>query len=290
MSSDRPEGDRSNVEPAILLEPRHHKITRLIQHHWNSRAANFDEELEHGMHSEAQRQAWLEVLARLAGNLPQRILDVGCGTGVLTILFAQLGHRVTGIDIAPRMLDRARVKAQDAGVVVEFRHENAGEVSDSDGSYDLVVARHVVWTLPDPAQAVGEWRRLLRPGGCLAVVEGQWWTDGPKAESPSLRKTLVAFLRATRNAVSHGARPAQWGAVLGRLLALGNQGALNENEEARYQEAHRRLPFYGGPSAAQLAALLEFLGLRDVIIEPLMSAVLWGKVPPHPRYLAVGRR
>jgi SAM-dependent methyltransferase len=208
----------------------------------------------------------------------------------LTILLAQLGHRVTGIDIASRMLDRAQEKARVAGVAVEFRRENAIKISEPDGNYDLVVARHVVWTLPDPAQAIREWSRVLRSGGRLAVIEGKWWTDGAKAEPSTPRKTLAAFLRAARNAVSYGARPARWGAILGRLRARADQGAPSEDEEARYREAHTRLPFYGGPSATQLASLLDSLGLRDVTVEPLMNAVLWGKMPPHPRYVVVGRR
>jgi ubiquinone/menaquinone biosynthesis C-methylase UbiE len=280
----------SNVGSGPMVRSKHRKLTQLIQHHWNSRAASFDEELEHGVHSEAQRHAWVDLLARVAGTPPRRILDVGCGTGVLTILLAQLGHTVTGIDIAPRMLDRAREKARDAGVAVEFRRENAINVTDPSGSYDLVVARHVVWTLPDPAQAIREWCRLLRPGGRLAIIEGQWWTDGPKADRPAARGTFAAFLRAARSLVLCVARRAQAGAVLGGLRSRRDRVAPNEDEEARYQEAHVRLPFYGGPSAAQLTALLEGQGLRDVTVEPLMSAALWGRIPPHLRYLAVARR
>ena len=46
------------------------------------------------------------------------------------------------------------------------------------GSYEIVVARHVLWALPDPAAVLARWVRLLRPGGRLILVEGRWWTGG----------------------------------------------------------------------------------------------------------------
>lgn len=58
----------------------------------------------------------------------------------------------------------------------------------------------------------------------------------------------------------------------------------------RYQQLHTELPFFGGPPAERLVALLEAQGVRDVIVEPLMHPVLWGEVPQHPRYLAIGSR
>ena len=261
-----------------VSQPKHRKITRLIQHHWNSRADRFDEEAVHGVHSEAQKRAWLDVLARVAGAPPRQVLDVGCGTGVLTILLAELGHRVTGIDLAPQMLDRARQKARDAGLTVQLRMENAAEIGDPDGSYDLVVARHVVWTLPDPAGAVREWLRVLRSDGRVAIIEGHWSADRPMAEPRSLRRALAAFARVAARAVFYSVRPTQWGAVRERLQAR------------MYQKAHTQLPFYGGPSADRLRSLLEDQGLRSVHIEPLMLPELWGEVPQHPRYLVVGRR
>jgi ubiquinone/menaquinone biosynthesis C-methylase UbiE len=98
---------------------------------------------------------------------------VGCGTGFLTLLLAELGHNVTGVDIAPEMLELARKKAAQAGLDVELRLGDAEVLEDPDGRYDLIVARHVIWTLPNPAQAVREWLRVLKHDGRLALVEGE---------------------------------------------------------------------------------------------------------------------
>jgi ubiquinone/menaquinone biosynthesis C-methylase UbiE len=284
--------DPTSEAATMAPEPQHPRITQLIQHHWNQRAASFDEDLAHGLHSDAQRLAWSNVLARLAGEPPRRVLEAGCGTAVLALLLAELGHRVTGVDLAAQMLDRAREKAKAQGLTVELRMEDVGALSDPEGTYDLVVARHVVWTLPDPAGTIREWRRVLRPGGRMAVIEGTWWTDQQTPGEAQTGGTTLA--RRAGRLLFALARPAQWSTVAGkvraRLQRLGEWWRARHSDDVQYADAHMRLPFYGGPSAEALTALLEREGLRDVVVEPLMDDVLWGETPKHPRYLVLGRR
>jgi ubiquinone/menaquinone biosynthesis C-methylase UbiE len=72
------------------------------------------------------------------------------------------------------MLAAARRKAAEQGAAVRFEEADAEQLSYPPGSFDLVVSRHVLWTLPHPEAAIGEWVRLLRPGGRLAVIDGQF--------------------------------------------------------------------------------------------------------------------
>src|SRR5256885_4271530 len=125
-------------------------ITEVIRHHWDRKASTFDDEIGHSLVSDEQRHAWLDLLSRLAGRSPGRVLDVGCGTGFLALRFAELGHTVTGIDLSPQMIDRARRKAEQAGRQIDFRVGDATALDWPDETYDLVVARHVIWNLPDP--------------------------------------------------------------------------------------------------------------------------------------------
>lgn len=283
--------------------PAHHGLTALIRSHWDRRAVSFDGDSDHGLVSEAQRRAWRDVLASVVGEPPRQVLDAGCGTGSLTILLAELGHTVTGVDMAPRMLERARQKGEAAALSLRLRLEDVTALGDADGSYDVVVARHVVWTLPDPEQAIREWFRILRPGGCLAIIEGRWSLDRPAAP---LRQGMVGALqRVAGRLIFYGVRPAQWGAVLGRVVSRASvrlrwKGTTAQERSApadqsayleqQYAKEHVKLPFYGGPSSAELIALLERQGFRSVTLIPLMEAVLWGEAPKNPRYLAVARR
>jgi SAM-dependent methyltransferase len=94
-----------------------------------------------------------------------RLLDVGCGPGELEAVAIDRGAVPTGIDIAPAMVDLAKERHPD----LTFEVGNAEELSYDDGSFDAVVANFVLLHLGRPEVAVGEWARVLAPGGRLAL-------------------------------------------------------------------------------------------------------------------------
>lgn len=143
--------------------------------HWDRRAAKFDNDFGHSIATPAERAAWDRILDLVTdGGRELDALDCGCGTGFLSFELAVRGHRVTGIDFAPAMLEAARTKAAENGAKVNFEQGDAENLRFADGSFDLVVSRHVLWTLPHPEAAIAEWVRLLRPGGRLAVIDSQF--------------------------------------------------------------------------------------------------------------------
>jgi ubiquinone/menaquinone biosynthesis C-methylase UbiE len=257
------------------LKSKNIEITTAIQHHWDNRAAKFDDDPCHGLHSSAQREAWTEILRQLAGPTPLSVLDVGCGTGFLALLFAELGHSVTGVDLAPGMLNVARQKAEQLHIDVRLRVENAAALQDPDATYDLVIARHVIWVLPDPTLGVQEWLRVLRPGGRLALIEGKW-----------ARKKNKYAAKAIAGVLNVGAGISRFFLGQTKLSSF----LADKRDAWKYHQLQAQLPFSGGPSAEKLVAFLETLGLKDLTVEPLMDPVLWGDGPQYPRYLVVGRR
>jgi SAM-dependent methyltransferase len=144
---------------------------------WNAEAASFDDEPDHGLRAPEVRAAWAD---RLRSWLPGRacdILDLGCGTGSLSLLAAEQGHRVTGVDSSPAMVDLARAKL--AGRDAAFLVGDAAAPPVGEQRYDVVLVRHVLWALPDPGRALRHWRELLRPGGRLVLIEGVWGAVSP---------------------------------------------------------------------------------------------------------------
>jgi ubiquinone/menaquinone biosynthesis C-methylase UbiE len=147
-------------------------IKTTVSRYWSGRAAEFDLGPSHGVLNEAQHQAWLDLLREAAGPPPLRVLDVGCGTGFLALRMAELGHTAVGIDLSEGMLTAAQRKAEGVGLPVTFRLGDA-EAPPPDGApYDVILERHVIWTLPQPREAVHAWQALLRPGGLLILIEG----------------------------------------------------------------------------------------------------------------------
>lgn len=139
---------------------------------WDAEAARFDEEPDHGLVDPAVRDAW-EGLLREYVPARSSVLDLGCGTGSLAVLLAEQGHLVTGVDLSPRMLESAQDKAVRHGTDVTFILGDASEPPVA-GPFDVVLARHVVWALPDPSGALDRWATLLAGHGRLVLIEGLW--------------------------------------------------------------------------------------------------------------------
>jgi ubiquinone/menaquinone biosynthesis C-methylase UbiE len=156
---------------------RHQDVLERVGQYWDLRSPAYDAGARHGLRNELEHRAWLTDLAALMPPSPSDVLDVGTGTGFLALLLAQLGHRVTGVDIATGMLALAREKAaglRDAQHVPDFREGDAGDPQLPAASFDAVVSRHVLWTLPDLVGSFAAWRRLLRPGGRVVAIDGLW--------------------------------------------------------------------------------------------------------------------
>ena len=131
---------------------------------------------------QAQKEAWanfgpLEVLTiipagrlvRLAGVLRgMRVLDVGCGTGVVAITAARTGAKVSAIDLTPALLERAKENARIADVSIDFREADAEELPFADAEFDAVLSQFAHMFAPRPEVAVREMLRVLKPSGTLA--------------------------------------------------------------------------------------------------------------------------
>ncbi|MFF4445751.1 class I SAM-dependent methyltransferase [Streptomyces sp. NPDC001502] len=152
--------------------------TRAITEYWDAAAAAFDDEPDHGLRQEHTRAAWARLLRSWLPAGPADVLDVGCGTGSLSLLLAEAGHRVTGVDLAPRMVERAEAKLAAAGLAVRFLVGDAADPPTGHERYDVLLCRHLLWTLPDPGAALRAWVARLGPGGRLVLVEGRWREAG----------------------------------------------------------------------------------------------------------------
>lgn len=144
---------------------------------WDAEAATFDEAADHGLRDPEIRGAWAGLLLPLMDGRGLRVADLGCGTGTLSLLLAKEGgHFVEGIDFSPEMIRRAREKS--AGTIPRpvFTVADASAPPLAAGAFDVVLARHVLWAMPDPAAALQRWIELLKPTGILILIEGRWHT------------------------------------------------------------------------------------------------------------------
>ncbi len=149
-----------------------------INDYWTERAPGYDDYQQRPERRDLDVAAWVQVWTDALPPAPADVLDVGTGSGHVAMLLADLGHRVTGIDLAEGMLDRAREHAARLANPPRILPGDAVAPDFAPASFDAVVGRYVMWTLRDPASAVAAWLRVLRPGGVVAMADSTWFVSG----------------------------------------------------------------------------------------------------------------
>jgi SAM-dependent methyltransferase len=229
-----------------------------LRSYWDTDAATYDLAPEHVAQTAAQRAAWTAAVKRLLPPPPARVLDVGAGTGFLSLTLARLGHDVTALDISREMLARLRAAAEAESLEVEAVEGSAEEPPQ--GPFDAVVERLVLWTLPDPWEALRRWREVV-PQGRLVSFGGVW---ASRDRLTALRGRIRSYVRRAR----------------------GNP----PEHHAPYDAAVlRSLPLGYGPSPSALVDAVEAAGWRGVRLERLWD-VEWAQslaLSPAERLLGV---
>ncbi|HEV7147142.1 MAG TPA: class I SAM-dependent methyltransferase [Pedococcus sp.] len=178
--------------------------THQLREYWDDQAAEYDSYPDHGLLDSDVRAAWKDLLRTWLPTRPSAVVDLACGTGTMSVLMAELGHRVRAVDLSGEMVARARAKAAPYGSAVEIAQADAGDPPFSSGTVDVVFARHVLWTLPDPERVLQRWAELLRPGGRMVLIEGRWglepavvdglpWRQGVPSQELAARVQALGF-------------------------------------------------------------------------------------------------
>jgi ubiquinone/menaquinone biosynthesis C-methylase UbiE len=148
-----------------------------LKNFWSSDADSYNKAIKCTLNSVIMRKSWQKIFIEVLGDKKLKILDVGTGPGIVALMLAELGHDVTGVDLSDDMLKNALRNRETLGISVDFRRGDAEHLPFNDESYDAVVNRYVLWTVLDPKTAVNEWKRVLKPGGKIVIVDGNWYAN-----------------------------------------------------------------------------------------------------------------
>jgi SAM-dependent methyltransferase len=140
------------------------------------------------------------------------------------------------------MLAKARAKAQRRGVDIRFIIGDAERTLEDKTSYDVIVTRHLVWTLLDPTAAFAEWFSLLKPGGKLLVIDGDFVSRNWATSLREIWDKLTA----------------------GKSRAADNDGA---SMAIRHRSILARVYFSGGARAGEIGRLLTEAGFEQPVVD-----------------------
>lgn len=179
------------------------------QQYWDDLASTFDNEPDHGLRDALIRETWTEFLKTWLPPTNATVLDIGCGTGSLSIVLAELGHKVTGIDLSPSMISHAQAKAATHGFQIEFHVMDAAFPQLSYQQFDVIICRHLLWALPEPEQVLQRWTEFLKPNGQLILIEGFWVTGAGFHAQEVIKMLPASFISISNQNLSDN--PNFWG-------------------------------------------------------------------------------
>lgn len=146
---------------------REEVMEKRIESYWDKRSPAFSDVRRRELDG-ADAALWQKLLQRyVPQGAPLRVLDVGTGAGFFAVLFARLGHEITGVDMSAGMISEAERNLKAFGCRAKLQKMNAQQLDFPAATFDVVVSRNLTWTLPDAMQAYREWHRVLKVGGML---------------------------------------------------------------------------------------------------------------------------
>lgn len=196
-----------------------------------------------------------DLVARLAAAEGEDWLDIGCGTGGVTERAARTGANVTGVDLAPALVETAKRRAAEHGLAIDYRVGDAEQLLFEDASFDVVSSSVGAIFAPDHAAVARELARVTRPGGRIGLTA--WRSDGRIGD---FFRTLAPFQPAPPPGAGS---PLAWGdpehaharALLGEDFELEFHEGTSRHEAASPQESWELFSTAFGPIVTALKRL-----------------------------------
>lgn len=145
-----------------------------IVNYWKIRSESFVAQRRDELHDPIAERWLREIGEVLPPGKELCILDAGCGAGFFSILLARMGHKVTGIDLTPEMIEKGKLLAREEKADCQLLVMDAERLNFPDESFDFVVTRNLTWTLPHLKDAYREWLRVLKKGGVLLNFDADY--------------------------------------------------------------------------------------------------------------------
>jgi Methylase involved in ubiquinone/menaquinone biosynthesis len=152
-----------------------------IADYWNWRSSSYHEEFAEYMIEEIK--IWEKIFSEiLPKNKTLKVAEIGTGPGIVGLSLASMGHDVIGIDLSDEMICKASRNAEKLGIQAKFKQGDAENLDLENDTYDLIISKYLMWTLPNPDKFLAEAQRLLTSGGKIVLIDGVWFSENDESK------------------------------------------------------------------------------------------------------------
>ncbi len=171
-----------------------------LNDYWSRRARGYSLNTLLGLHNTSELEHLIE--KHVPKGRKAFILDIGTSCGLVAITAARMGHIVSAVDIVPAMISHASKNAEKMHLQIDFSVADAQNLSFLEKSFDLIIAKSSIWCMTNPVAAMKDWMNLLRPGGHLLIIDGNYYLG--HFESDYAKKLRISELSRSESSGMHG--------------------------------------------------------------------------------------
>ncbi len=146
-------------------------IGNLIKDFWENESDGYKDCVQ-GELNGFKKEVWRKILQRTIHGQAS-VLDIGTGPGFFAVLLAEMGCKVTAIDVTNNMIEKARTLCE-SKKNVQFLTMDSHNTAFADNTFDFLICRNVTWTLDNPPKAYREWFRILKESGKLIIFDANF--------------------------------------------------------------------------------------------------------------------
>lgn len=150
------------------------QVIETVGDYWTTRSEGFSQYMIEHLDGD-ENKLYFSRIKEYSNTRKMKVLDIGCGPGMFSMVLGKDGHDVTAIDYSDGMIAKAKENCANAGVKANILKMDAQNLDFPDETFDLIVSRKVVWNLPDPVKAYREWLRVLKKGGKMILFDGNYF-------------------------------------------------------------------------------------------------------------------
>ena len=166
-------------------------LLNTVGDYWSSRSEGFSAYMIEHLDGE-ENKLYFSRIREFSDTRKMKVLDIGCGPGMFSMVLGKDGHDVTAIDYSDGMIAKAKENCAKENVKADIRKMDAQNLDFPDKSFDLIVSRKVVWNLPDPTRAYSEWLRVLKDDGKMILFDGNYFLSMHDAEYKEHSEKMMA--------------------------------------------------------------------------------------------------